>query len=69
MFFGTLKNVTDAAILQSVKIIWLWHKRKILFQGNANLEVQFHKEQENICSQHTQSLHHLAHKHYCQPMM
>lgn len=69
MGFGTLQNATYGAVSQSVKIMWLQHKWKILFQGKAAAEVQSHKQQQKYLYQHTPRVHHPAHGHYCQPMV
>lgn len=62
--FGTLQNATYGVISQSVKIMWLQYKWKILFQ--AMLRLKFNStNSRNICSQHAR-VHCLAH---CQLMM
>lgn len=65
---GTLQNTTYGAISQSVKIMRLQHKWKILFQSKAAGEVQSHKQQQKHLYQHAR-VHCLAHEHYCQLTM
>lgn len=51
---------------QRVKMVQPQLKQKILFQGNTEDGIQFHRQR--TWSQHTQRAHHHAHEHCCQPV-
>lgn len=68
--FGTQQNATYGATSQSVKILWLQYKWKVLFQGlKLWLKFSSTNNNRNICGQHAPGVHYLAHERYCQLMM